>query len=110
MMRDLDKFRPTNILIREHGEDADLAAAMRCWRGAIWLSADVHRRQTECPLLAISGHTAGSSRTSALPPKADITAVGNFRRSILAVLLDEGVAAAENVEAAHHSFSNVLIS
>ncbi len=26
----------------------------------------------ECPLLAISGHTAGSSRTSALPPKADI--------------------------------------
>ncbi len=26
----------------------------------------------ECPLMAISGHTAGSSRTSALPPKADI--------------------------------------
>ncbi len=26
----------------------------------------------ECPLLAISRHTEGSSRTSALPPKADI--------------------------------------
>ncbi len=26
----------------------------------------------QCPLLAISGHTEGSSRTSALPPKADI--------------------------------------
>ncbi len=25
-----------------------------------------------CPLLAISRHEAGSSRTSALPPKADI--------------------------------------
>ncbi len=26
----------------------------------------------ECPLLAISGHSEGRSRTSALPPKADI--------------------------------------
>ncbi len=65
MMRDLDKFRPTNILIREHGEDADLAAAMRCWRGAIWLSADVHRRQTECPLLAISGRSEPVASRSA---------------------------------------------
>jgi hypothetical protein len=31
----------------------------------------------ECPLLAISGHTAGTSRTSsALPLKADVAAVG----------------------------------
>ncbi len=29
-------------------------------------------RSTECPLLAISRHSEGSSRTSALPPKADI--------------------------------------
>ena len=28
----------------------------------------------QCPLLAISGHSEGSSRTSALPPKADIQA------------------------------------
>ena len=26
----------------------------------------------ECPLMAISGHSEGSPRTSALPPKADI--------------------------------------
>ncbi len=65
MMRDLDRFRPDNILIREHGEDADLAAAMQRWRWVIWLSADVHRRQTECPLMAISRHPEGSSRTSA---------------------------------------------
>ncbi len=62
----------------------------------------------ECPLLAISRHSDGHAGTSALPPKADITAVGNFRRSILAVLLDEGVAAAKNVEDGDHSFSNVL--
>ena len=29
-------------------------------------------RSPECPLLAISGHTEGCARTSALPPKADI--------------------------------------
>ncbi len=29
-------------------------------------------QDAQCPLLAISGHTEGSSRTSALPPKADI--------------------------------------
>ncbi len=29
-------------------------------------------RRRECPLLAISRHSEGSSRTSALPPKADI--------------------------------------
>ncbi len=34
----------------------------------------------ECPLMAISGHTAGSSRTSALPPKADIHVVIPRRR------------------------------
>ena len=45
---------------------------MRCWRRAIWLSADVYRRQTECPLVAISGLIGVARRTSALPPKADI--------------------------------------
>ncbi len=29
-------------------------------------------KRFECPLVAISGHTAGTSRTSALPPIADI--------------------------------------
>ncbi len=62
----------------------------------------------ECPLLAISTHPEGSSRTSALPPIADISAAGRFGRNILAVLADEDVAAAENVEAAVHGFSNVF--
>ncbi len=31
-------------------------------------------KMLECPLLAISGHQAPTSRTSALPPKADIQA------------------------------------
>ena len=33
---------------------------------------DDNAKRFGCPRLAISGHTAGSSRTSALPPKADI--------------------------------------
>ena len=47
---------------------------MRCWRRAIWLSADVYRRQTECRVVAnngLPGHVVG---TSALSPTADIRA------------------------------------
>ena len=29
LIRDLDKFRPASILIREHGEEANLEAAIR---------------------------------------------------------------------------------
>ncbi len=46
---------------------------MRCWRRASWLFADVYRRETECPLLAKSRHSERCARTSALPPKADIS-------------------------------------
>ncbi len=75
MLIEFDIFRSATALIHEHGADADLEAAMRVdaalEKGDLAV-CDVYRIETECPLLAISGHAERCARESVLPPKADI--------------------------------------
>ena len=73
MMRDLDRFRPDNILIRERGEHINLAAT---W--VMWSAADVHRNTR----ISASGYKRlfGKLRgMSACDPKRTLAPMGTSK-------------------------------
>ena len=51
------------------------------FKGVKKVPAQEYFTTTKCPLMAISGHTEGRSRTSALPPIADIQVMMPRRQS-----------------------------